>query len=277
MIIVTFSMFSIVIGMFNPRDTEGLIAINVAYQTDFAGTAVYSISENLDFFEEEGLEVTFVPFISEQAELTAITSGDIQIGYFESSSPLFSPNSSINIIAYQNIGNSEVIITNKENEFKSVKDLKNKIVATPFGSIGEDFLNFIIENNKINKNDLDVINMDINGCLTALIDKKVDAVSVWDSYRYVLEERMGVDFQILENSLDYNSYFSISSWVAKKDYILANQSTVEAFARGLSKSLDYWGSHQEQVAGWSAQLLDRNSDLISSKIYTYEIINSKQL
>ncbi|MBK5201202.1 MAG: ABC transporter substrate-binding protein [Spirochaetaceae bacterium] len=268
----------IAVGMFNPINKEGMITINVAYHMDFAGAAVAAIDKNMRFFEEEGLNVKFVPFISGHPEIAAMTSGNIQLGYLGSESTVLSTNGQIKIIYFQNIGNSEGIITSKKNGFNTVKDLEHKIVATSLGTSGENFLKLAMEQSDLIGNDIKIINMDMNGCLTAMLNSKVDAVSVWDTYRYILEDKMGGDFQILADSSDFiNTYCSISSWAASEDFILANQKTVKAFTRALGKSLDYWEDNKEQVAKWTSELLGKDYNLINRQSNSYILMNSNQL
>ena len=278
LIIIIISSIPIAFGMFSSNDKEGLVTVNVAYQTNFAGAAIIAVDKNMGYFEQEGLNVNPVPFISDPSEISVMNSGDVQFGFFSSETALYNKRNNIKFIYFQNIGNSEAIITNKNLKIENIKDLKNKIVATSLGTSCETFLKLVFKEADVDKNSVKIINMDMNGCLTALLKNKVDAICVSDSYIFKLKEKMGNDFQILLKASDFSDKFcSVNSWAVTKEYLLANQKTVDSFTKAISKSLDYWNTHERQVAVWTAELLEEDFLFVDEEIFSYKILGSKEL
>lgn len=265
------------------KDTgTGLKKVKVAHHMGYSGAAVAAVGTRMGYFQEEGLDVELVPFTSGPAEIAAMVSGDLQFGYIGSGATTLAVKGDVEIIYFQNLGDAEIIITNKNTGIKSVADLKGKSLATTLGTSGENIVNLALEREGLTigtgPNNVNVINMDMGGCVTAMLAGKIDAVCVWGSYRVTLEDQLGENAVILAKTSDFGDrYASVSSWLATQEYIDANPETVQGFANALAKSLDYWKDNEKQVASWVADLLETDVPTIENQIGTTFFFNSDEL
>ena len=257
---------------------DDLVKIKVAHHMGYSGAAVVATGLNMGYFAEEGLQVEPVPFTSGPSEIAAMVSGDIQFGYIGPGATTLAVKGDVEVIYFQNLGNSEVLVVNKDSGIKSVKDLKGKTVATTFGTSGENIVKFALEDAGMTTDDIDFINMDMGGCVTSILAGKVDAVCVWASFRVTVEQQLGDKYLVLARTSDFSDrYASVSSWLATQDYIDKNPETVQHFANAIAKSMDYWKDHEEQVATWVADLVNADAANMKDQIGTVFFMNSAEL
>lgn len=256
----------------------GLTKVKVAHHMGYSGGAVVAIGLANGFFEEEGLDVEPVPFTSGPSEVAALVSGDLQFGYIGSGATTLAVKGDVEIIYSQNLGDSEVIVVNKDSNIKSIQDLKGKTIATTLGTSGEDVVNLALQDAGMTQNDVELINMDMGGCVTAILSKKVDAVCIWGSYLVTVREQLGDNFGEIARTSDFaDRYASVSSWLTTQDYIDKNPKIVQSFANAIAKCMDWWKDHEEETAALVADLIGSDSDTISPQIGTVFFYNSEEL
>lgn len=257
---------------------ETLTKVKVAHHLGYSGAAVVAVGTKMGYFKEEGLDVELVPFTSGPSEIAALVSGDLQFGYIGSGATTLAVKGDVEIIYFQNLGDAEAIIVNKKSGIKTMQDLKGKTLATTLGTSGENIVNLAVERAGMKPGDIQVINMDMGGCVTAMVADKVDAVCAWGSYKVTIENMLGENYMELAKTSDFSdTYASVSSWLATQKYIDENEATVQAFANALAKSMDYWKDNEKQVAVWVAEIVESDVPTIESQIGSVFFMNSEQL
>ncbi len=257
---------------------EKLTKVKVAHHLGYSGAAVVAVGTKMGYFKEAGLDVELVPFTSGPSEIAALVSGDLQFGYIGSGATTLAVKGDVEIIYFQNLGDAEAIIVNKQSGIKSMQDLKGKTLATTLGTSGENIVNLAIEEAGMKPGDIQIINMDMGGCVTAMVAGKVDAVCAWGSYKVTIEKMLAENYKELAKTSDFSDrYASVSSWLATQKYIDENEETVQAFANALAKSMDYWKDNEKQVAVWVAEIVESDVPTIESQIGSVFFMNSEQL
>lgn len=257
---------------------SGLTKIKVAHHMGYSGGAVVAIGLTNGYFEEEGLDVEPVPFTSGPSEVAAMVSGDLQFGYIGSGATTLAVKGDVEIIYFQNLGDSEVIVVNKNSGIRSMQDLKGKTIATTLGTSGENVVNLALQEAGMTQNDVELINMDMGGCVTAILADKVDAVCVWGSYLVTVKEQLGDNYYAIARTSDFaDKYASVSSWLTTQDYIDKNPDIVQRFANAVAKCMDWWKDHEDETADLVADLIGSDSATIRPQIGTVFFFNSEEL
>lgn len=281
-IMVITSVFTLVSCDADSDEKSDLTKIKVAHHLGYSGAAIVAVGINMGYFEEEGLDVELAPFTSGPSEIAAMVSGNVDFGYIGSGATTLAVKGDVEIIYFQNLGDAEAIIVNKESGIETMADMKGKTLATTLGTSGENIVNMAIANAGLEIGDgpdqVNVINMDMGGCVTAMVAGKVDAVCVWGSYQITIESQLADNYHELARTADFaDEYVSVSSWLATQEYIDANPETVQAFANALAKSFDYWKENEEQVAIWVAKIVEADEETIKAQIGGTFFLSSAEL
>ena len=207
-----------------------------------------------------------------------MVSGDLQFGYIGSGATNLAAKGEVEVIFFNNLGDAEVVVVNKNSGYKSMSDLKGKTLATTLGTSAENIVNFALQREGMTMDDINIINMDQSGCVTAMLAGKVDAVCVYSTFRTTVETELGDDCLVLARTSDFSDFTaSIGSWLTTQDYIDNHADVVAKFTRALAKIMDYWTANQEQVAVWVAELLEADVATIKAQIGTFSIMNSAEI
>ena len=265
-------------GAAEQQKAQDLVKIRIAHHKGLSGAGAAAIGTRMGFFAEEGLDVELVPFTAGPPEVAAMVSGDLQFGYIGSGATNLAANGEVEVIYFNNLGDAEVIVVNKNSGYKSMSDLMGKTLATTLGTSAENIVNFALQREGMTMDDINIINMDQSGCVTAMLSGKVDAVCVYSTFRTTVETELGDDCLVLARTSDFSDFTaSIGSWLTTQEYIDNHADIVAKFTRALAKIMDYWTANQEQVAVWVAELLEADEATIKAQIGTFSIMNSAEL
>lgn len=265
-------------GCKTESEKKDLVKVKVAHHMGYDGCGAVAVGVNMGYFEEEGLDVELVPFTAGPPEIASMVSGDIQFGYIGTGATNLAVKGEVEIMYFQNIGNGSAIVTNSDTGIKSVADLKGKTVATTLGTSQETLLNIALERAGVDVGDVEIINMDASGCVTAMLSGKVDAVSAATTALVTIMNTFGDKYVELSRMADFTDvYAPISSWLTTQKYIDENPEVVQSFANALAKCFDYWADHKEQVATWVAEIVEADEQTIKNQLNFLVFYNSREL
>ena len=185
--------------------------IRVGYLYEFAGASAVAIAKEKGFFEEENLDAELFEFFNGHAAILSMISKEIDFTYIGHAAHSLIINGEAQIIIPNGISKGEQIITGKWTGINNISDLKGKVVATHFGTSGEAMLNVALDNNDMNINDVNLTNVNITNLADALINKKVDAVSIWYPYTSKIIENIPNDYKLITDIMDYSNKISLTS------------------------------------------------------------------
>lgn len=230
-----------------PKET---VKLRVAHHAGLSGCIIPGIDrvEGNQFFEKEGLEIEWVKFTSGPPEVAAMVSGDIQFGYIGHGAHTLAAENKINVISLNHLGNSEKIMVRKDSGIGKIEDLKGKVIATQLGTSGEVILNLALAGAGMTKEDMDIMNMDMAGAVTAFIAGQVDAIACWDVHATNVIDQVGIDnLNIIASTGQFSDQTAFpASWTATPEYIEKNHDVVVRFIRALNNCYDYRDAHLDE-------------------------------
>ena len=243
--------------------------IRVGYLYEFAGASAVAIAKEKGFFEEENLDAELFEFFNGHAAILSMISKEIDFTYIGHAAHSLIINGEAQIIIPNGISKGEQIITGKWTGINNISDLKGKVVATHFGTSGEAMLNVALDNNDMNINDVNLTNVNITNLADALIDKKVDAVSIWYPYTSKIIENIPNDYKLITDITDYSNKISLtSSFVSTSEYINNYPDIVKRFSKAILKAMDYRKNHMNEAVEFTSKLTGNDINSIEEEIDT---------
>ena len=146
--------------------------------------------------------------------------------------------------------NNDELLVNKDSGITKIEDLKGKTIATQLGTSGEVILNLAIESVGMSRDEVNVVNMEVAGVVTAFISGQVDAVAIWSPNTNTVRDALGEDKVVmLASNADFVDKFVFpSSWVVTEKYAGENRDVLVRFTKALLKSMDYRNANIEESA-----------------------------
>ena len=208
----------------------------------------------LGYFEEEGIDLTLVNGAGADKVMTALISGDADIGFMGSEASIYvyqqgSEDYAVNFAQLtQRAGNFLVGREAKKNF--SWQDLKGtKVLGGRAGGMPEMVFEYILKKNGIDpKTDL-TIDQSIDFGLTAAAFTSSDAdyTVEFEPFATGLEQE-GNGTVVASLGVD-SGYVPYTAYSAKKNYMEANPEIIQAFTNAIQKGLEYVNTHSsEEIA-----------------------------
>ena len=153
------------------------VTLNVAYMPNYG--SLWSVENAIaqGYLEEEGITVNLVEFQDGPTIISAMESGSIDVGYIGQGAHKLCINGQATIFALSHISNGDALIGGEG--ITSIEDLKGKQVAYSSGTSSEDILVNSLTSVGLTMDDIEAIDMDASGIVSAMLSGKVDAAATW--------------------------------------------------------------------------------------------------
>ncbi|MDH1304921.1 taurine ABC transporter substrate-binding protein [Pseudomonas fulva] len=226
--------------------------LTVAYQTTVDPAKVSQVDG--DYETATKASIDWRKFDNGADVITAVASGDVQIGYLGSSPLAAAATRKLPIetflIATQ-IGAGEALVV--RDEIKTPHDLVGKKVAVPFVSTGHYSLLAALKHWNIDPAKVQILNLTPPAIIAAWKRGDIDATYVWDPALGVAKETGKV--LITSGELGKAGAPTFDAWIVRKDFASKHPDVVRAFAQvTLQAYADYrkdpqaWLANQDNVA-----------------------------
>lgn len=226
--------------------------LTVAYQTTVDPAKVSQVDG--DYETATKASIDWRKFDNGADVITAVASGDVQIGYLGSSPLAAAATRKLPIetflIATQ-VGAGEALVV--RDEIKTPHDLVGKKVAVPFVSTGHYSLLAALKHWNIDPAKVQILNLTPPAIIAAWKRGDIDATYVWDPALGVAKETGKV--LITSGELGKAGAPTFDAWIVRKDFASKHPDVVRAFAQvTLQAYADYrkdpqaWLANQDNVA-----------------------------
>jgi taurine transport system substrate-binding protein len=182
--------------------------------------------------------------------ITAVASGDVQIGYVGSSPLAAAATRQLPVqtflIATQ-IGAAEALVARDGSNISKPEDLIGKKVAVPFVSTGHYSLLAALKHWNIDPAKVQVLNLAPPAIISAWKRGDIDATYVWDPALGVAKENGKV--LITSGELSELGAPTFDAWIVRKDFAEKHPEVVRAFAK---VTLDAYADYRKDPQAWLA-------------------------
>lgn len=236
----------------------------------------YAAIEN-GYFEEEGIDLTLVTGFGADKTMTAVLSGEADIGFMgaESSVYAFQEGASDPVINFaqltQRAGNF-IVARNADEDFEW-EDLKGKyVLGGRKGGMPEMVFEYILKQKGIDpEKDLTIDqSIDFGSTAAAFSGGQGDYTVEFEPSATSLEEE-GSGFVVASCGVE-SGYVPYTSYSAKSSFLEENPDLIQRFTNALQKGMDYVNSHTpEEIAETIApQFTDSSVETITTIVRRYQ-------
>lgn len=242
-------------------------SIRVAYMGNLGSVSSIVAAKEFGFFDEQKLDVKLEKFAGGPAEIAAMASGDIDISQIGHGAHKLCIEGKAVIFQMDATSLADAVIGNKEKGVNTLEDLKGKTVATTAGTSSEVILKLALASVNLKPEDLNIIEMDANGVVPAMISGQIDACATWSPGTFKILQQMGDKaVNLADNSKYLDKAAFPSSFITTEKYAKEHRDILVRFATAIQKAQDKRISDLDEVVKKTAQLIEANEeDLLLTK------------
>lgn len=227
------------------------------------------------YFEEEGIEIDLVTGFGADKVMTALISGDADIGFMGSEASIYTysqgaKDAPVNFAQLTQRAGNFLVAREAQPEFKWSDLIGQEVLGGRKGGMPEMVFEYILRQNGIDPSEV-------------LIDQSIDFGSTAAAFSsgkgtYTVEfepgattlEQEGVGYVVASLGTD-SGYVPYTAYCAKSDYIEEHPELVQAFTNALQKGMDFVNTHtpQEIAEVIAPQFPETDLDTITSIVTRY--------
>lgn len=228
------------------------VTLNEVAHSIFYAPMYVAIEEG--YFSEEGIELTLVTGFGADKTMTAVISGEAEIGFMGSEASIYTYNEGAtdHVVNFaqltQRAGN--FLVARAETDDFSWEDLKGKtVLGGRKGGMPEMVFEYILKEHGIDpQTDLEINqNIDFGSTAAAFAENLGDYTVEFEPGATTLESE-GKGYVVASLGED-SGYVPYTAFSAKQSYIEENPETIQGFVNALQKGMDYVQNHSpEEIA-----------------------------
>ena len=223
--------------------------VRLAYMPNMGSASLAVTAKEKGYFEEMGLDVEMVEFQGGPAEIAAMSSGDIDISQIGHGAHALCIEGQAVVFGLDGTSLADAVIANKKKGIEKIEDLKGKKVAVTSGTSAEIILNLALEQAGLKQSDLELVEMDANGIVSAIVSGNIDACATWSPGTGTIINALKDDALVLGTNKDYLDKVTFpSSFITTQKYVDAHRDVLVRFERALQKAADYRAANIDEIA-----------------------------
>ena len=242
-------------GCATAEETNGettKVVLNEVAHSIFYAPMYVAIEE--DYFAEEGIDVELVTGFGADKTMTAVLSGEADIGFMGSEASIYTYNEGatdyvVNFAQLTQRAGNFLVAREEMPNFKW-EDLKGTyVLGGRKGGMPQMVFEYILKENGIDpKEDLEINqNIDFGSTAAAFTDSEADYTVEFEPHATSLEQE-GKGYVVASLGED-SGYVPYTAFCAKQSFIEENEEVIQGFTNALQKGMDYVNTHTpEEIA-----------------------------
>ncbi|WP_297981352.1 ABC transporter substrate-binding protein [uncultured Methanobrevibacter sp.] len=223
-------------------------------------TALF-VAEQKKMFEDQGLTVELTQFNNGGDLMTAMASGDIDVGYAGITPVMSSIEQGVpvKVVSGAQIEGS-AIVAGANSGISSIADLKGKTVATPGeASIQNMLLTYALKENGVSTDDVEFTTMKAAQMTDALKAGQIDAMIIWEPYSSIAVS--SGDGQLVANTSEILPGHPCCVVVAREDYINNHAEALQKVLEAHANATDFTNENPAEAAKMLPEDIVPDADL----------------
>ncbi|MDO4325423.1 MAG: ABC transporter substrate-binding protein [bacterium] len=231
----------------------------------------------LGYFEEEGLHVNLVTGFGADKTMSALVSGEADIGFMGSEASIYTYQNgaadyAVNFAQLTQRAGNFLVAREPDPDFSWNKLVGKKVLGGRAGGMPEMVFEYILNTNGINPRSDLTIDQSIDFGLTAAAFTNSDADYTVEFEPHATSlEKEGNGYVVASLGVD-SGYVPYTAYSAKKSYLEKHPEVIQSFTNAIQKGLEYVGSHSaEEIAKTiQPQFKETDIDTIATIVKRYQ-------
>lgn len=204
----------------------------------------------LGYFEEEGIDLTLDTGFGADKVMTALVSGNADIGFMGSESSIYvyqegQEDYAVNFAQLTQRAGNFLVSREKETDFEWNDLIGKNVLGGRKGGMPQMVFEFILKQNGIDPADVDIVqNIDFGSTAAAFSGGQGDYTVEFEPHATSLEAS-GDGYVVASLGVD-SGYVPYTSYCAKQSYLNEHSDVVQKFTNAIQKGLIYVNSHSAQ-------------------------------
>lgn len=262
-------------GCGSENDSEGTVSVtlNEVAHSIFYAPMYVAIEEG--YFAEEGIDLTLVNGFGADKTMTALLSGEADIGFMGAESTIYTclgdtDDPVINFAQLTQRAGNFLVSRQPEDNFTWSGLIGKDVLGGRKGGMPEMVFEYILMQNGIDPSDINIDqSIDFGSTAAAFSGGQGDYTIEFEPSATALEAE-GAGYVVASLGID-SGYVPYTSFSAKESYITANPDVIQKFTNALQKGMDYTAAHtpEEIAAVIEPQFPETDLDTITTIINRY--------
>ncbi len=241
-------------GCGGKADTSGLtpVTLNEVAHSIFYAPQYAAIE--LGYFKDEGIDLTLVNGAGADKVMTALVSGDADIGFMGSEASIYTyaggaEDYAVNFAQLTQRAGNFLVAREPDTDFSWGKLKGAKVLGGRAGGMPQMVFEYILKKNGIDpKTDVN-IDQSISFGLTAAAFTSNDADYTVEFEPFATSLELEGNGYVVASLGTDSGYVPYTAYSAKKSYMEANPETIQKFTNAIQKGMDYVNTHSaEEIA-----------------------------
>lgn len=224
------------VGLRSAGGTQPAIeSITIATNTEYMGACPVMAAQSQGYFANHQLRVQLQPYSSGKQAMNAVLSNKADMATVADIPIMFAALNGLPLQVIATIfrtGQDHGLVARRDHGINQASDLKGKRIGVTLTTSGHFALEVFLNRQRLDTRDVQLRNYPPDGLLQALVNGEVDAVSGWDPFLNLIQERLGT---VALRFPGKDIYESIYNMVAPTPYLQQHPQTVIRLLQALEQ------------------------------------------
>lgn len=210
-------------------------SITIATNTEYVGACPVMAAQSQGYFVNHHLRVQLQPYSSGKQAMNAVLSNKADMATVADIPIMFAALNGLPLQVITTIfrtGQDHGLVARRDHGINQASDLKGKRIGVTLTTSGHFALEVLLNRQRLDTRDVQLRNYPPDGLLQAIVNGEVDAVSGWDPFLNLIQERLGT---VALRFPGKDIYESIYNMVAPTRYLQQHPQTVIRLLRALEQ------------------------------------------
>lgn len=233
-------------------DARERVSLNVGYiDTSINGVGVIAAANELDLWEEYGIDVVLTPFTNGPTQIQAMQAGQIDVGYIGGGAAWLPATGQATVIAPSEISLGDVVLARPGIGVEDPADLKGQKVGVPEGGSAEMILALALASADLTLDDIEKVVLDPPNVVSAYVGGQIDVAAIFSPLSAQIMESVPETITVAKNE-DFPDTAFLGAWVASNDAVAEKSDGVQRFLELYTEVNDFRIEDTDQVVEWAS-------------------------